>query len=219
MDLKSKRKRELDIRKKKRRKEIIKVALEVFKEKGIDNTKMTDVAKKAQFGVATVYRYFNTKTDLVIEAATLLWDEEIAILNNMLNEKAFTNLLSIERVRKILELFLDIYYNHQDILSFLEQFDNYMVKKKIPQNQLDSYEKSVIDIKQSIIKAIEQGKIDGSIKKEVDADVFYVTITHSLMSLCQKLVLRGKILTNDNVIKENDQIQLLIDMAINYISN
>ncbi|MTI70066.1 MAG: helix-turn-helix transcriptional regulator [Firmicutes bacterium] len=219
MDLKSKRKRELDIRKKKRRKEIIKVALEVFKEKGIDNTKMTDVAKKAEFGVATLYRYFNTKADLVIETATLLWDEEINVINNMLNEKTFTELKAIKRVRKILELFLDIYYNHQDTLSFLEQFDNYIVKENIPEDKLENYEENVINIKESIIKAINEGKIDGSIRKDIDVDVFYVTITHSLMSLCQKLVLRGKILTNDNVVKENEQIQLLIDMAIDYISN
>ena len=218
MDLRLKRKIELDSQKEKRRAEIVQVAIEVFKEKGIDNAKMTDIAEKAQFGIATVYRYFNTKTELVIASATWLWNEEMSVLNNMFNEADFLELRAVERVRKILELSLDIYHNHQDLLRFLEQFDNYIVKEQIPLEKLENYEKNIIDMKYAMFSAINQGKKEGSIKDTVDLDTFYMTIMHSLMSLCQKLILRGRILNSDNEIQGDDQIRLLIDMALNYIS-
>jgi hypothetical protein len=65
--------------------------------------------------------------------------------------------------------------------------------------------------------AISKGKEEGSIKDSIDTEIFYITITHSLMSLSQKLILRGKVLNSDNLIKGDDQIGLLIDMAVNYL--
>lgn len=217
MDLKSKRKRELDSQKEKRREEIIQVAIEVFKEKGIENAKMTDIAERAQFGIATVYRYFKTKTELAIAAAIWLWDEEMNILNDMFHQADFLELGALERVRRILEVSLDIYHNHQDLLRFLEQFDNYIVKEQIPLEKLENYEKSIIDMKYAMFDAIEHGKKEGSIKDNIDLEIFYITITHSLMSLSQKLILRGKILNSNNKVEGDDQIKLLIDMALSYI--
>ncbi|MFA9399434.1 MAG: TetR/AcrR family transcriptional regulator, partial [Clostridiaceae bacterium] len=53
MNLRKLRQLELDEQKEKRKEEIIIAASEIFKSQGIDNTKMTDIAEKAQVGVAT----------------------------------------------------------------------------------------------------------------------------------------------------------------------
>lgn len=217
MDLKKKRKIELENQKEQRKEEVILVAVEVFKEKGIDNTKMTDIAEKAQVGVATVYRYFKTKTDLVIAAAIWLWKEEISILSHQFYEESFMELSGADRVRRILSTFTTLYHNHSEFIRFLEQFDNYIVKEQISPEKLENYEKSVIDVKSVMFDAIEQGKKDGSIKDNIDKDVFYITIAHSLMSLCQKLILRGTILSSDSEIQGDIQLGLLIDMAMDYI--
>ncbi|MGH4138680.1 hypothetical protein [Clostridium sp.] len=87
-----------------------------------------------------------------------------------------------------------MYLKYPEFLNFLEHFDNYIVKEAIPLENLVSYEKIIIDTKSAIFDAMDQGKKDGSIKSNIDNDAFYITITHSLMSLCQKLILRGTIL-------------------------
>lgn len=217
MDLKEKRKLEMDLQKENRREQIIKAAIDVFKEQGIDNTKMVDVAQRAQFGVATVYRYFKNKTELVIASATWLWDEELSNINALFYKESFSEHKAIDRIRKILTLFLDMYLHHSDILGFLEQFDNYVVKNEISSENLESYETSVISIKKDILQSMAQGKIDGSIKEGIDENLFYITATHSLMSLCQKLILRGKIISKDDEIAGYDQISLLIEMLLSYI--
>ena len=219
MDLKIKRKLEMDNQKEKRKEQVVLAAIEVFKEKGIDSSKMTDIAKKAEIGVATVYRYFNTKIELVIAAATALWKEKISILYNKFYEPMFMELNGADRVRLILNLFVDIYQNYPEFIIFLEAFDNYIVKESIPLENLEGYEKIIIDTKLDIFKAIDQGKKDGSIKINIDNHVFYITITHSLMSLSQKLILRGNILRSDRDIKGDTQLKLLIDMAMMYLVN
>jgi AcrR family transcriptional regulator len=217
MNLKAKRKLEMDNQKEKRKEQVILAAIEVFKEKGIDNSKMTDIAEKAEIGVATVYRYFNTKFDLAIAAATTLWTEKISILYNVFYEPDFMKLNGEDRVRTILNLFINIYQNCPEFISFLEHFDNYIVKESLPLESLENYEKIIIDTKLIIFSAIDQGKKDGSIKANIDNDTFYITITHSLMSLCQKLILRGTILKSDKDIQGDTQLRLLIDMAMSYL--
>lgn len=51
-----------------KRNKIILVAAELFLEKGIDSVKMTDIADASGIGVASLYRYFGTRTNIVIEA-------------------------------------------------------------------------------------------------------------------------------------------------------
>jgi AcrR family transcriptional regulator len=217
MNLREKRKNELECQKEKRKEEVIVSAIEIIKKNGIDNTKIKDIAEKAEVGVASVYRYFKTKTDIVIATAIWIWEKEISLLKGQFYEKTYMELNGAKKVRRILSVFTTAYQENPDFIRFLEEFDNYIVKERISTEKLENYEKSIINLKSIMIEALNQGKKDGSIKQTVDNDAFYMTITHSLMSLSQKLALRGYILLNDSEVKGDTQLNLLIDMAMNYI--
>ena len=219
MNLNKKRKREMEIQKEKRRREIIVSALEIFKAKGIGSTKMTDVAKKSEYGVATVYRYFSTKSELVVEAATHLWVKEISQIKNLLEEKTFSQSTCIEKIQKILELFLDVYTNQRDLLFFLDEFDTYILKEELTGDQLENYEKNILNLKDTVVNTLNKGIEEGTVKKNLDPELYYTTTTHSLMSLCQKLALRGKILNTDTNFRAEEQIKTLIDISVNYIKS
>jgi len=219
MNLNKKRKREMEIQKEKRRREIIVSALEIFKAKGIGSTKMTDVAKKSEYGVATVYRYFSTKSELVVEAATHLWVKEISQIKNLLEEKTFSQSTCIEKIQKILELFLDVYTNQRDLLFFLDEFDTYILKEELTGDQLENYEKNILNLKDTVVNTLNKGIEEGTVKKNLDPELYYTTTTHSLMSLCQKLALRGKILNTDSNFRAEEQIKTLIDISVNYIKS
>ncbi|MFO7887178.1 MAG: TetR/AcrR family transcriptional regulator [Eubacteriales bacterium] len=219
MNLNKKRKREMEIQKEKRRREIIISALEIFKAKGIGSTKMTDVAKKSEYGVATVYRYFSTKSELVVEAATHLWVKEISQIKNLLEEKTFSQSTCIEKIQKILELFLDVYTNQRDLLFFLDEFDTYILKEELTGDQLKNYEKNILNLKDTVVNTLNKGIEEGTVKKNLDPELYYTTTTHSLMSLCQKLALRGKILNTDSNFRAEEQIKTLIDISVNYIKS
>ncbi len=219
MDLKTKRQMELEYQKEQRKEEVIKVAIQVFKEQGIENTKMTDIAQRAEVGVATVYRYFNNKAELVIGAATWLWEEEMNNIFLGFYDNSFSQLNGAGKVRKVLSIFINLYRNYPEVISFLEHFDNYVIKEQISLDKLTNYEKSIIDIKVITLDALEEGKKDGSIKETIDNNAFYFTITHTLMSLSQKLILRGAVLESDSEVSGEMELDLLIEMAMSYVSN
>jgi len=218
LNLREKRKLEVQSLIEQRKEEVVKAAISVFKVNGIDNTKMTDIALEAQIGVASLYRYFKTKTELVLESGVYLWKYEISKIYKDFCEGTLTTLNGKDRLKNALNVFMKIYLKQPEILSLLEHFDNYIVKKNISIYKLKNYE-SNIRIKKFInfLNKLKKKK-DGSIRKNVDANLFYITLTHSLISLSQKLVLRGAILKSDQDITGENQLELIINMAIHYIS-
>ncbi|WP_160691930.1 TetR/AcrR family transcriptional regulator [Clostridium sp. C2-6-12] len=219
MDLKEKRKNELDIQKNQRKEDVISSALEVFKKQGIESTKMTDIAEKAEVGVASVYRYFKTKPDLAVEVACRFWQQEITELNKYYNDQAFLNKNGITKVKEILQVFIKLYKEHTEFIRFIDEFDRYVVKEKISKEKLKDYEENIIDLKSICMEAIDIGKKDGTIREDLCNDQFYFSINHALMSLCQKLILSGDVLESDEYINGEEQIKIIIDMAIRFISN
>ena len=67
MELKEIRKKERRTENERRKEQMIDVAFICFSEKGMEATSISDIAKEAAFGEATVYRYFSNKETLVLE--------------------------------------------------------------------------------------------------------------------------------------------------------
>ncbi|MNP28473.1 hypothetical protein D3C76_1214400 [compost metagenome] len=104
-------------------------------------------------------------------------------------------------------------------MRFIEEFDHYVIKEKIPTDKLKIYEHTILDLMPFMVDALEKGKRDGSIKPSIQNEEFYMTITHTLMSLTQKLISRNTILNSDQEVEGESQVRMMIHMAINYISN
>lgn len=219
MSLKDKRMNEIKKQKEKRKEDILAAAIEVFKEKSIRSAKMTDIALESEVGVATVYRYFKTKLELVIEAVNWMCKEEILLMFEPFEGDGYKSMNGFEQISFILKLFILLYEAYPDFVALLEQFDNYVVEEQIGLEQLENYEKNIIDLKEITFGAMARGKKDGSIKMDIDNNIFYTTIAHSLMSLSQKLILRGNILKSDSEVNGKKQLALLIEMAEGFIKN
>jgi AcrR family transcriptional regulator len=56
-----------------RKEQIIKAALSVFKNNGIEKATMDEIAKEADFGKATLYYYFSSKEEIFIEILNRGW--------------------------------------------------------------------------------------------------------------------------------------------------
>lgn len=55
---------------------VLEKAKEVFLERGITGVSMADIAKEADFGVASVYRYFGNRKALIMECAVSVWQDK-----------------------------------------------------------------------------------------------------------------------------------------------
>jgi len=217
MNAKAKRRIELDLQIEARKENIKEASIREFIENGIDNSKISDIAKRAEVGTATVYRYFETKPKLVIECATKLWSGGLNSLSEQFHPANFNNLNGFEQVNKILGAIGSLYEESPVFLRLLEQFDNYIVKEQIPKDQLLQYETGIINARTIMLEAILTGQKDGSIRSDIDGIKFYTTATHAVVALIQKLLLRGDVIQSDQEVDSKTQIALLIEMELNFI--
>ena len=69
---------ELDDTKTNKIERVLDAAFELFSTRGIDSVAMTDIANKSKIGVASLYRYFETKEILAVKTATQAWTKRMA---------------------------------------------------------------------------------------------------------------------------------------------
>lgn len=206
-------------RKKQARKaKMIECALELFIQQGIENTTMNEVAEAASIGIASAFRYVENKHVLVIETATLLWKN---LSDNLLQSLPdhYQNLKGLEQISCLLNLFKSFYVQKPSLFQFLEQFDNYVVSYRLDPSMLEEYESKVLNFKPVFIEALDRGKQDGSIRTQEDSLVLYYTITHQLLALIAKLVMRGQVLPSDEHVSKEAQLDCVIRMIMAYLSH
>jgi AcrR family transcriptional regulator len=86
----------------KTRKKIIKVASEIFDEKGYEKTSINEIAKKAGLGVGTVYNYFSSKDIIFAESIGKKFDmyREYIVDINQFSGKEVTDII-MDYIKKI----------------------------------------------------------------------------------------------------------------------
>jgi len=92
------------------REEILLAAQKVFAAKGFFPTTMSDIAREAEFGTGTLYKYFKSKEELYFT----LVDEKVEEINRVVKAELSQKTSSVERIKKALELQFDFFERNRD---------------------------------------------------------------------------------------------------------
>lgn len=199
-----------------RKNRILKAAFDLFADKGIDTIAMTDIAKTAEIGVASLYRYYETKDEIAIRTAIWAWQKQIDFFTEDLKSPEYEKLTGIQQISKILGLFVKLYETNHDFLRFIYFFDSYAVRQQISTERLAEYEQT-IGLVQNIVKnAINKAIKDKSINQEYKdrEDELYFTLMHTMFNTSQKLSLSLGMLEMNNVVSGSKQLILLSELLI-----
>lgn len=199
-----------------RMEQAVSVASELFLKKSIDEIKMTDIAKESKIGVASLYRYFGTKTQIVIKSGALIWNNMQLLFDGVFESDYYRDKTGIEQISELLKVFYVLYTAHKDFLKFVHEFDNFILKENVEKDELAEYESSIMNSFPLFEKAFLKGCKDNTVNPDINVKDVYFTITHALITLCQKFN-SGSILKSDNFEYGEKEINMLILMAINYI--
>jgi len=173
--------------KNKRRNDIIRIAEDVFLSKGLAAASMQDIAHRAKISRRTLYRYFQTKEELAFEIV-------FKIFRNTNEHKKFIDELNgtgLEKISQVFEI-LSLYFDrHLDEFKFTGVFDYYFTDEYPSRALEDEFYALLNKERDSLMVLIEEGIDDGSIRKNIDPHLISKPIKHSLLSLAQKVAIRG----------------------------
>ena len=194
---------------------VTRAAATLFLEQGVDPVKMTDIADVANVGVATIYRHFGTKTNVIVATATLLWHEFGESFAELAAGEGECS-TGLESVRGLFSVFAKEYLEHPEFITFLDSVDHSVLVDGADEGLLKSYDAELASFYGIFEAAFKAGVDDGSIRSDVNFQLFYITTNHALMGVAQKL-LRGEVVPSDDFTHGDSEIALIIDMAIAYL--
>lgn len=192
---------------------IIEQAEILFLQDGFERVQMQDIADAAEIGVATLFRYFPKKDQLIVAAAVRNLSPTLETFKQLTTTPgdAYT------RLTAVLDHMLDQQMKQTNHSRFREAFESYASFVASPLPDIDDY----IDLQCEIIKTldplIEEGKMDGSFRNDIDVKATLVTIINAFGTFGNNIILKSHISYLEDDIEPIIQQRVLREMLLSYV--
>lgn len=195
---------------------IIRNAYKLFANNGIHNVALVQIAKESEIGVATVYRYFGNKKNIVNECANSVWKKVILGVQDKISSLEFLQLTGIEKIEGLLSMFLTMYQEDKEFLKFVSEYDAYIAQEKQTLEEMQEYNNNFLTFHEIGLNFFDEGIQDKTIKEDIDFDTFYYSITRALLDVSMKGANSPVLIETDKTVSIEKQLEQLITMAIFY---
>jgi len=183
-----------------RKNQILTSAIKVFGERGFQNATISEIAKNAQMGDATIYEYFKSKEDLLLAIPVEVTKEIIPQINyHMMGIKGAFN-----KLRKFVWWYLNFFENNPEYGSIV------LLELKTSRTYIsnEAYQ-AARNFHGVILDIIKEGQEEGVIDKETD-----VYVARSLcVGAIEHIIIRW--LLKDRRYSVTQYADQLIDLLIN----
>lgn len=197
-----------------RKKVMIETAKKLFIDRGLQEVQMQEVAEAAQIGIATLFRYFPKKEHLVISVANSVLQEMESHIASIIDQPK----TAYEKLEEILEYYINITNDSRiKLIRFHQSFDIYTATVEYPLSATEPYMETREHFAKTVMRVIEQGRYDGSLRLDSDLELTVMTIIHNISLFGIKVATTSAIEKIETSYDPMDQLQLLKTIFLNYI--
>ena len=167
-----------------RNRKILDVAFELFVDKKIEAVSMGDIARAADVGRATLFRYYPSKLELVIAVCADQWKRYLDGLDERRPISSVHDIPAIDRLRFTMDSYIDMYQRHKDLLQYNDNFNHYVTHEGAAQEQLVDFNRSLYSANTRFHLMYEKAKEDRTFRTDIPEDIFFRVTLHSMMAAC-----------------------------------
>ena len=202
--------------KKKKYDQIIEACFKMFAENGIEQVTMTELAQASDVGRMTLFRYFPTKTELVVAISTYKWKEFIEWHNSLLSAEEIEMLTGAEYLKFFIYSFLELYRDHKDILRLNYNFNSFLIYQKGTEEQKKPYKELVDTLAEKFHTVYERGMLDGTLNTDIPEQTMFSSIFHIMLAAVTRYA-QGLAIVNES--DPESELVMLADMMLAKFSN
>ena len=196
-----------------RRNTILREGFRLFEAKGIETTGMQEIANACHLGIATLYRYYKNKIDLVIDIGTRQWQEYFVDIQEKRAQRNIDQMTAAENLEFYLSFYIDLYNNHKNLLRFNSNFNSYVMHEGVTAEQLKPYLKSIGSIAVLFHELYEKGKKDGTIRTDMPEEKMFASTAHIMLAVAVRYA-QGLLYSAENETDRNEEFNLLKKMIL-----
>ena len=202
----------------KRRELLIETGFRLFARQTIESVKLQDIATASGVGIATLYRYFETKQNLVIEIGTKKWREYYIEEEKEFIRRNGPSMTAAEEMEYFLDCFIDLYRNHKDLLRFNRNFDSYVKHEGCTEEQMRPYNEAVNVFAEKFHGLYLRAKKDGTLRIRMSERKLFVSSMYIMLSAAGKFA-EGLIYPPNEDRDMSEELILLKNMILNTCRN
>jgi len=198
-----------------RKNQLLEVAFDLFSKQGIESVKLSDIATNANVGIATLYKYYKNKVNLVVEISASIWKktlEEYLIIHSIEELYSFS-------AYQLIEIYLDriiyIYNEHPEFLRFSGNYKTFINQEKASKEDILSHTKVLETLEILFHTKYEEAKIDKSIRTDIEEKEMFFMFTITMLSMAERYAL-GVVWANTNKENHTKELLYLKEMILNW---
>ncbi|WP_257347502.1 TetR/AcrR family transcriptional regulator [Pseudalkalibacillus decolorationis] len=184
----------------KRREEMVKAAVTLFKDKGFHRTTTREIAKAAGFSIGTLYEYIRTKEDVLYLVCDSIYDE----VRTRLQSEIVMDQPGMNRLREAIAAYFkvvdemqdEVLVMYQEVKSLSNEALPYVLRKEIEMTGM---------FEALIQRSVEAGHLSLS-KKEVSL------LAHNILIQGQMWTFRRWVLQKEYTLEEYTELQIQLLM-------
>lgn len=189
-------------------KKIIETAYRLFCENTIDATTYQKIANTSGLGIATLFRYFPTKTDLVAQVSVWAWKRYLDRESPIDWQKG--------TAAEILELFLNefivLYRDSRDLLRFNQFFNVYVQREGVLPDVMKPYLNVIDTVASRFHIMYEKAKADGTVRTDIPENEMFSSALHLMLAAVTRYAV-GLVYDGDS--DPEQELVLLKDVLFN----
>lgn len=169
-----------------RRDIVIETAFKLFAENRIEPVTMTVVADNCNMGVASIYRYFGTKKELVIAVAAKKWREYYSELQKYYKELNVDKMTAAQELEFYIDRYIDLYKENSDLLNFNANFGIYIGSENATKEELKPYNSIIDKFVNRFHMLYKKAQDDKTIRTDISERSLFYNIMYTMMSALSK---------------------------------
>jgi len=196
-----------------RRERLLEAGFRLMSARTIEAVTLQEIADEARIGIATLYRYFKAKPDLVIEIGTNIWkryyvevEKEYARLNGPAMNAA-------EELEFFLDSIIELYRSRRDVLRFNRNFDTYVQHERCTAAQMRPYNDAVAVFAKKFHTVVRKARADGSLRIPVSEPRLFVNLLYTMLSVAGKYA-EGLVYPPDGERDMTDELEAIKRMIL-----
>ena len=166
-----------------RREAMLTEGFRLFALHGIEGVSMQHVADASGVGIATLYRYYNTKLALVLDIGAKKWEEFADYIRAEQKRRDTAHMTAAEELAFYLDLYIVLYRNHKDLLRFNQNFNNYVQHEGATKEQLAPYLATIGTLVCMFHAMYEKAKLDGTLRTDLPEDKMFAATSHIMLAV------------------------------------
>ena len=200
-----------------RRERLLESGFRLMSARTIEAVTLQEIADEAKIGIATLYRFFKAKPDLVIEIGTNIWkryyvevEKEYARLNGPAMNAA-------EELEFFLDSIIELYRSRRDVLRFNRNFDTYVQHERCTAAQMRPYNDAVAVFAKKFHTVVRKARADGSLRIPVSEPRLFVNLLYTMLSVAGKYA-EGLVYPPDGERDMTDELEAIKRMILDSLT-